>query len=292
MNQAARATMQIEAQIDAPSVQVQLVRYRFGEPPESTLRLEDRIRVELCLNARHRSARACFPDLWRRSRFERIGELFALPPTIDAQVRSDEDRPLSSLLCHLSLPPVLALFDRIPELDERFLTLAIDIRDTNVRSVLLRLLGEVRHPGFASQILVESLAAQLNVDLLRYGAALPERSCSGGLAPWQLRRIEERLREVREAPSLLELATLCRVSTRQLTRAFRIVRGCSVGRYVTQCQIAHAKRLLDAGHNVATVAQTLGFSSSSNFCNAFRRATGTSPGEYRRSLTQPCRFHA
>jgi AraC family transcriptional regulator len=280
-----RATMNIGAELSAPGVRAQLVHYGFTEPPESRMRLGDTIRVELCLVPRHRSARASFPEYWRPSRFERIGEVFVVPPMIDMRVRSDEDRPLTSVLCHLDLPPVLALFDRVPDFDERFLVLTLDIRDVNVRHLLLRLADEIRHPGFASRILVEAIATQLGVELLRSGAALPERSDCGGLAPWQLRRIEERLMEVREPPTLRDLATLCGTSVRQLTRSFRAVRGCSVGRYVSERQLVHARRLLGAGGSIAEIAATLGFSSTSNFCFAFRRASGMTPGQYRQALS-------
>lgn len=275
--------MDVQSALHAPSVQVQNVDYRFDEPPQSIVCVEDKIRVELCLGVRHRSARARF-DGWQSDRFEQIGDLFVVPPTISMAVRSDEDRSLSSVLCLLDLAPVLALFDRLPDMTERFLMLCLDIRDANVRQGMLRLADEARHPGFASQVLMESIAAQISVDLLRYGLALPERSVQGGLAPWQLRRIEERLYEVREAPSLQELATLCGLSVRQLSRAFRIARGCSVGTHVADRQIGHAKRLLAADESVADVSRTLGFASSSNFCFAFRRATGLTPGEYRKSL--------
>lgn len=284
MKRHVQATMNVEAELSAPSAQVQLVQYHFGEPPESVVRMDDKIRIELCLSSRHHSARACFTDLWSRDRFERIGELFVVPPTIDMHARSDEDGSMSSVICLLELAPVLSLFDRLPEFSDRFLLLGLDVRDANVRHSLLRLADEARHPGFASQILVESIAAQLGVDLLRYGAALPERAIQGGLAPWQLRRIEERLMEVRQAPTLDELASLCRVSVRQLTRSFRATRGCSVGAHVADRQITHAKRLLAFDESVASIADTLGFSSSSNFCAAFRRATGLTPGQYRQSL--------
>src|SRR3546814_9366322 len=80
---------------------VQLVEYRFVEPPTSVLRIEDKIRVELCLNTRHRSAQASFVDYWTSEHYERIGELFVVPPTLDVAARADEDRTLSSLVCLL-----------------------------------------------------------------------------------------------------------------------------------------------------------------------------------------------
>ncbi|NGY05004.1 helix-turn-helix transcriptional regulator [Solimonas terrae] len=292
MTSRARASIHVEAELAAPSAQVQLIEYRFDEPPTSVVHLDDKIRVELCLNTRHRSARASFVDYWTTEHFERIGELFVVPPTLDMAARADEDRTLKSLVCMLEVAPVMALFDRLPEFTDRFLILGLDVRDANVRYLMLRLADEARHPGFASQILVESIAAQLGVDLLRYGAALPERQIRGGLAAWQLRRIEERLYEIRSSPSLHELAELCCISVRQLTRSFRSTRGCSVGAFVVDRQITHAKRMLAADESVGAIAGALGFSSSSNFCAAFRRSVGMTPGEYQQSLLAHRSFYA
>jgi hypothetical protein len=55
------------------------------------------------------------------------------------------------------------------------------------------------------------------------------------LAPWRMRLIEERLKEPCEAPTPVELAALCNLSGRQLTRGFRAsCRGCSIGDHVAQ----------------------------------------------------------
>lgn len=136
-------------------------------------------------------------------------------------------------------------------------------------------------------MLVESIAAQMTVELFRHGSAITERQLHGGLASWQLRLIDERLKEVREAPTLPALAALCRISVRQLTRGFRASRGCSIGANVAGSQIEHAKSLLATDESVTSIADTLGFSSSSNFCFAFRRATGITPGQFRKTLLRP-----
>jgi AraC family transcriptional regulator len=46
----------------------------------------------------------------------------------------------------------------------------------------------------------------------------------------------------------------------------------------------HAKTLLATDESVASVATALGFSSSANFCFAFRRAMGITPGQFRQTL--------
>ena len=284
MNSGVRGSMEVEAELQAPGAQVQLVQYHFSGPPDSMLRAEGKFRIELCLTSRHRSARACFRDQWGAHRFERIGALFLVPPDLDLLARSDEDDSLTSIVCELNSEPLLELFERLPELTDQHLAASLDIRDANVQRLLLRLADEARRPGFASEMLVESIAAQMAVELFRHGTAISERQTRGGLAPWQLRTLDERLKEIRETPTLAALAALCRISVRQLTRGFHTSRGCSIGAYVANSQMEHAKRLLATDRSVGAIADTLGFSSSSNFCFAFRRAMGVTPGKFRETL--------
>jgi AraC family transcriptional regulator len=161
---------------------------------------------------------------------------------------------------------------------------SLDIRDPHVRELMMRLGQELRQPGFASQTMVELIAAQLALELHRYRQRAGEARVRGGLAPWRLRLIDERLREEREMPTLAELAALCKLSVRQLTRGFQASRGLSIGQYVANSRLEHARRLLATEASVKSIAYSLGFASPSGFCCAFRRAMGETPGDYRRRL--------
>lgn len=277
---------EIEAELRAPSALSQVLRYHFAAPPNSVVPAEEKFRVELCLTSRHSSARGCFCDQWSTHRFERVGTLFMVPPDLNLLIKSDEDDSMTSIVCELNSGLMLELFDKLPELTDQYLSASLDIRNARLRSLLLWLAEEARHPGFASEMLFGSIATQIAIELFRRGTAITERGPRGGLSSWQLRRIDERLREIREAPTLPELATLCLISVRQLTRGFRASRACSVGAYVANHQIEHAKGLLATDDSVASIANALGFSSSSNFSFAFRRAVGMTPGEFRRTLVR------
>jgi AraC family transcriptional regulator len=271
----------VEGRLSAPAATVQLVHYRFAEPPDSVLESDGTFRLELCLSGRHRSTRGRFPDAWSPQRFERIGDLFVLPPDMDLAARSDDAAPLTSILCQLKSEIVLELFDPVPALTDWHLVSSLDIRDRKIRALMLRLAEEMRQPGFASEMLVDLIARQMAIEMFRLGGTIAEPQVRGALAAWQLKRIDERLDETGKAPALSELAALCRLSVRQLTRAFRASRGCSLGAHVTSSQMNHAKRLLTMDESVTSIAHALGFSSSSNFCVAFRRATGMTPGQFR-----------
>lgn len=276
-----RGAIEVDAELRAPGAQIQLVHYHFDGAADGSLSVADRFRVELCLSSRHRSARGCFTDHWSTHRYEHLGDLFVVGPGMALRLKSDEAAPLTSVVCQLRVESIFDLYDRVPtEPTEQQLLTSLDVRNDRLRALLLRMAEEARHPGFAAEMMVDSIAAQMAVELYRHGSALTEPVLRGGLAFWQLQRIEERVREVRETPTLAELATLCRVSVRHLTRGFRTIKGCSLGAYVANSQIEHAKRLLIEGETVASVARTLGFSTASNFCFAFRRAIGLSPGAF------------
>ena len=277
----AKDMMTVEAELRGPVATTQLVHFHLPEPANNILREEEVYRIDLSLTPRPRNARACYTDRWGPNRFERLGKVFLLAPGEALLARSDDTIEQYSLICQLQPESMRAWFDGALEWTDQRLLAGLDIRDANISGLLLRLAREARHPGFASDMLVELISAQIAIELARYCTTVDDGHITGGLAPWRLRRIDERLREVREAPTLGELAELCQLSVRQLTRGFRASRGCSIGDHVANSRVEHAKRLLATEQSVKAIAYSLGFSTPSSFCYAFRRATGVTPREYR-----------
>ena len=273
----------IEAEIRVPAATVQLVRFHLAEPTNRVLRDENAHWLDLCLTPRPRNTRACYRDHWGPHRFEPIGDVFLAPLGEAMHVRSDCGRQ-ASLVCQLRPESIRNLLDGEIEWTDRRLEASLDIANPGVRNLLLRLAEEVRHPGFASDVLVELIAGQIAIELSRYWTSITEGPAIGGLAAWRLRLINARLREIRQAPALAELAALCNLSVRQLTRGFRVSHGCSIGAYVEQSRIENAKRLLGAGETIKTIAYSMGFASPSGFSYAFRRATGATPRQFRQRL--------
>lgn len=277
-----RDIMTVDAELNSRLGTAQLVRFHLPDPIDRVMGEDDQsYRLDLCLTPRPGNARACYPNRWNSQRFERLGNVFMVPPGEAMQARSDGGCQQESLLFSLNTGSVKEWFEDDLEWDSRRLMAGLDIRDANIQGLLLRMVQEARQPGFASEMLVELIGAQLAIELSRYCHDLDTRAVPGGLAPWRLRLIDERLQEVEATPTLAELAELSRLSVRQLTRGFRISRGCSIGDYVANTRIEHAKRLLGTNESVKAIAYTLGFSSPSSFCYAFRRATGDTPGQYR-----------
>jgi AraC family transcriptional regulator len=277
----AEHVMLVESELRAPVATAQLVRFQFPKPIDSVLRDEQQYRLDLCLTPRPGNARARFADRWQPGRFEPIGDLFLVPPGESMIAVSDGCCQQASIVCQLQPGLLRECLDDQLQWTDQSLVAGLDVHDANIRSLMLRLAQEARNPGFASQMLVELIAAQLAIELTRYSAANSEAQAPRGLAAWRLRVIDERLQELGAPPTLSELAALCRLSVRQLTRGFRVSRECSIGDYVADNRIQQARQLLAAEESIKAVAYTLGFASPSSFCFAFRRATGEAPGQFR-----------
>lgn len=278
------ATATIEAELSVPIATTQIVRFHIPAPTDSILCRDDVYLLDLCLTPRPINTRASYHDRWGPHRFERLGDLFLVPPGQPMHVKNDSSCSQASIVCQLHAEPIRQWLGEDIDWTDRRLEASLDISSGTIRHLLRRMAQEARSPGFASALLVEMIAGQLAIELARYCEAVTDAPVSGGLASWRLRLIEERLRDGRAPPTLIELAELCSLSVRQLTRGFRTSRGCSIGDYVVQSRIDSAKRLLSTDDSVKAIAYAIGFSSTSSFSYAFRRATGVTPRQFRQRI--------
>jgi len=263
---------------------VQLFRRSWSRPIDVFGR-PDAHRLELALLPRSRAARACFPDRWGPDRFEPVGELFLLPAGQRVHARS-VCRDQSSIVCTLEPDVVQGWTDGGMEWTDHRLHAGLDIANPVIRGLVRQLGAEVHRPGFATEALAELVVGQIAIELVRHCFGIEERPVTAGLAPWRLRLIDERLDEPGAWPSLGELAGLCGLSVRHLSRAFRVSHGRAIGGYLGERRLDRARRLLALGHGIKSVAHMVGFGSASSFSVAFRRGTGGSPGDYRRRASR------
>lgn len=282
------ATIIVDAELRGASAVAQLVRYDIPAPTQSTLVDPACYQINMCLTPRPLNARACYHAHWGPHRFERLGDIFMIPPGEALHIKGDSGRQ-ASLLCFLDRHAVNAIIGEDLTWTDQKLAATIDLTSARIRALLFRLTQEVRHPGLAADRMLEFLSGELAIELARFCLEVDERPATGGLAGWRLRLIDERLSNDPAAPSLGELAALCNISVRQLTRGFKVSRGCSIGDYVESRRMEAAKRLLVAGVSVKTIAFTMGFSSPSSFTFAFRRAIGISPSQFRQRQTRGIR---
>lgn len=136
--------------------------------------------------------------------------------------------------------------------------------------------------GIAIQALADLICVEL-VRWLREGRHGRPDVRAGGLASWRMRKIMARIHADKPLPRLLELAELCDLTPRQLSRAFKTETGQTLGRFIDEVAMERAHRLLTTTRMpLAGIARELGFASADSFSQSFRRYTGTSPGRLRR----------
>jgi transcriptional regulator GlxA family with amidase domain len=82
-------------------------------------------------------------------------------------------------------------------------------------------------------------------------------------------------------PSVERLAQAVAMSERTFARRFSRATGNTPLEYTQRVRIEAAKRALEAGARVSTVAGTVGYTDAASFRRLFARITGLSPAEYR-----------
>lgn len=130
--------------------------------------------------------------------------------------------------------------------------------------------------------LARALAAHLLSVHAEPEYATPTRR--GGLAPWQLRRAQERIdAELGDAPCLKAVAAECGLSVSHFARAFRQSVGVSPHAWIVRQRVVRAKVMMRAqDRSLAEIALACGFSDQSHFTRVFAREEDMSPGRWRR----------
>ena len=275
------STLVVDAEMRAPGIVAQIVYFDIPAPTSTLHEVAKSYHVNMCLTPRPLESRGGYRKHWGPHRFERLGDIFMLPPGEELYVRGGSGRQ-ASLICLVEPDLVDRVIGHPIDWNDHNLDATLDISSAQIRALLFRITAEIRHPGLAAEQMLELLGTELAIELARYSTGIAERPMTGGLAGWRLRLIDERIASELPAPSLAELAALCSMSVRQLTRGFRVSRACSIGDYIEQRRMEAAKRMLMGGESVKAIAFAMGFATPSSFTFAFRRAVGASPSTFRR----------
>lgn len=270
-----------ESDLSTPGVLLQLNRYCWTGANEVRFHSDvDFLEMRL---ARHRTSSVIFSC----DRVEReIGELVFVPAgrDIDARWNAGNHRGV-----RISFAPDRFSFSDI-EWTEANLFSAHGPALQSIKGLMLRLTAEAEHPGFASDVMVESLSRALSVEIHRHFLSSPPRQARRSLpgmvlSPAQLQLVEEMVQSEIGTISLIRVAEELRMSPRHLSRLFVNSTGRSFSDYVAQCRLNRAKLLLaQSGEPIKRIAHRCGFLSVPAFCNAFRRSVSMTPYQYRQQL--------
>lgn len=262
----------------SPRLTIELFDHHIENDVDAVHFLPDQSRLTMTT---HRQESVGGPDGGRTTL--PVGYMAFLPHNMPIRFRARPGRVKGlSLTYHMpSLENDMA-FERETWADFRLRTDHLDIQNAVIERLMHRIVAEMQNEQFGSKFMIDSLAMLALVETGRHFHRADEAG-KGGLTPWQLNRIHERIEsEMAGAVRVHELAELCRISPRHLMRAYRVSTGRTIGEAVRDNQMAYATRLLrSTGMAISEIATATGFSNSSNFATAFRRTMHMTPHEYR-----------
>ncbi|WP_342238445.1 AraC family transcriptional regulator [Inquilinus sp. OTU3971] len=232
------------------------------------------------------------PRVWRRGRMRlagvgRPGTVTIVPAGWDGDWDIDVASPLSyAMLSDARLQGFAEPFTR-----GRRVELAPRLGEADpVGAHILRALSrEATHPDPSRRLFVEQALDLLCTHLLRIHSTFGQAPVTGpqrGLRPWQIRRVTAYMSErLDQSISLDELARLISLSRSHFCTAFRHATGRTPHEWLTGLRLQQARQLLqDPRIRITDVALAVGYQTPSAFAAAFRRHTGATPSEFRRSL--------
>lgn len=177
----------------------------------------------------------------------------------------------------------------LPASPGRSIRYSCGVQDPIIGQIAQTVLSEMMHPTAAGRMLVETssmfLAARLAHSYLEATSAQPQARGCHGLDARRLRRVLDYVdMRLTDDVTVADLAKVACLSIFHFTRAFAASMGVPPHRYVSQRRLDYAKAMIVAGRTpLDRIALDARFSSQSSFTRAFRRATGMTPGEYRRA---------
>lgn len=133
----------------------------------------------------------------------------------------------------------------------------------------------------------DSMATAMLVRLFDINIGAARSPARGGLAPRVLQRCEDYLiAHLADEVTLDELAAIAGLSPHHFCRAFRQSTGLPPHAWLAARRIERAQALMRAHPQMRLieVALSVGYASQGSFGAAFKRATGMSPGDWRREM--------
>ncbi len=276
-----RVTPEIVARQSLPLGNAEVVEWRWPSPMDVIAR-ESAHMIEMSLPPYATDGTACFPEFEGGQQFRYMGSLFVRPAGVLVRSRSAGGR---IRVVRLAVKPAVwsEIYGKEIRADEQLLLTALDCRDERLRMLMHRIRDELMEPGFASAALIDSYAHALIIEAARWlDRTPPGRGSYARLADWQYRKVRERIEDGDDLPTVAELASLCGVSERHFRRLYKALTGEPVVEHLARVQHGRAMTLLrNTDLPLKQVAQRVGFSHSSSFATAFRRATGSTPQHFR-----------
>lgn len=169
------------------------------------------------------------------------------------------------------------------------LTRKLGIHDVQIEHTILALREELKAGCPSGQLYGDALAVTLAAHLLgKYAAPClsPTHSHGANLPSYKLQRVIEYINDnLTKELTLAEIAQVAGMNTHYFSRAFRRAMGIPPHRYVMNCRVKTAKKLLmDDGLPLVEIGMSVGFRNQGHFTTVFHKRTGVTPKAYRDAI--------
>jgi AraC family transcriptional regulator len=165
-------------------------------------------------------------------------------------------------------------------------------RDPTLQAIAAQMIATMRQGDTLGRLAFDGFSQAVGAHLLRRWsnfrdhAAAQRPTVRGGLAAGPLRLVQEYLRtHLDEDIGLAELARLARLSPHHFCRAFKQSTGLPPHAWLAEQRMRRAMQLMtkDRTLGLTQIALSVGYGSQTSFGIAFKRATGLTPSQWRRS---------
>jgi AraC family transcriptional regulator len=268
-----------------------LAELRFHEASENPIIVPQHMEICLAILGSHEGLVIRSGAGQRQETVPRTGTIWLSPVGI-ADSHITATAPIPQTL-HLYLPT--AQFDRLTDdfnllpMAARSIRYVSGLRDRVIENIGRSVLSEMRGETSAGRMFVETASLMLAAHLIhsyRDSGSGPSPLLSGhSLDHVRLRRVLDYISaHLSDDITLADLAKVAGVSLYHFAHMFTLAVGVSPYRHISRLRLERAMADIAVGRlPLAQIALDARFSSQPSFTRAFRRATGMSPGEYRRS---------
>ena len=226
-----------------------------------------------------------YPTRWHDGRSlysKQPGALTFLPAGFISPMRAQT--PFIFLVCALDpslLRTVESELDRSPggELHPQ-----VNFSDVSLRHLITLLHMETTENGYWERLYRDHLMQAIALRVLSLKGAVTTGSNLISPLPYRaLRRVLERMNELRDNLTIEELAKETGYSRNHFSRMFQAATGRTPHSYLTHLRLERAQELIrNHGGSLSDIALACGFASHSHMTLVFRKILGVTPSEYQR----------
>ncbi|MBV6626078.1 MAG: helix-turn-helix transcriptional regulator [Rivularia sp. (in: Bacteria)] len=155
--------------------------------------------------------------------------------------------------------------------------------DGLIANIALAFKEELETGGSGGELYRDTLTNALVARLLRnYSASFAVDETKGGLGKRKLKLVMDYIQaHITEEITLAQMAEIAGLSPFHFSRIFKESVGVSPNRYVNQCRVEKAKRLLEQQQiSINQISAACGYSNPSYFIRQFRKVMGVTPKVY------------